>query len=360
MAEEGQYQPKISPKRLKLEEIVEEGGDDRISVLPDYLLHEILSRLPSTKDAIRTGTLSKRWEHLWTSVPTLSFTNTDYYDIFSESPRNPNSRSDFVSFVDKTLTQCRQLKLKKFQVCSSYDIRFKSQVNNWVRYAISRDVEELDLRFWNRESLIEVLLDEYLFISSCLTKLRLYSCKLNPSGAISWTNLRRLCISWGHIDEDLIENILSGSPVLETLVLNYCYGYRRLDITSKSVKKLVFSGYMDLSSLFGVNIIEINAPNISSLTIQEDSVLNKLLLLNVFSLVEANLDYTNVSQWETMSEEEEEEMLKGLMLNLSHVKELNIGDSCSKVVSRLEAKGFVFPSNMKFPVIRHWYDNDSE
>ncbi|KAL7584378.1 F-box/LRR-repeat protein 25-like [Lactuca sativa] len=209
MAEEGQYQPKISPKRLKLEEIVEEGGDDRISVLPDYLLHEILCRLPSTKDAIRTGTLSKRWEHLWTSVPTLIFTNTDYYDIFTESPRNPNSRSDFVSFVDKTLTQCRQLKLQKFQ---------------------------LDLRFWNKESLIEVLLDENLFISSCLTKLRLDSCKLNPSGAISWANLRRLCISWGHIDEDLIENILSGSPLLETLVLNYCYGYRRLDITSKSVK----------------------------------------------------------------------------------------------------------------------------
>ncbi|KAI3710149.1 hypothetical protein L2E82_39923 [Cichorium intybus] len=50
-----------------------------------------------------------------------------------------------------------------------------------------------------------------------------------------------------------------------------------------------------------------------------------------------------------MPKEEEEEMLKGFILNLRHVKELKIGVFCIKVVSRLEAKGFIFPSNVKFP-----------
>ncbi|GJW83531.1 hypothetical protein Tco_0156676 [Tanacetum coccineum] len=55
------------------------------------------------------------------------------------------------------------------------------------------------------------------------------------------------------IDEDLIQSILSGSPLMETLELNSCYGaFSRIDITSKSVKNMVFfaySGYGVLSRL---------------------------------------------------------------------------------------------------------------
>ncbi|KAI3710142.1 hypothetical protein L2E82_39916 [Cichorium intybus] len=42
-------------------------------------------------------------------------------------------------------------------------------------------------------------------------------------------------------------------------------------------------------------------------------------------------------------------MLKRLILKLRHVKEFKIEGFFSKVVSRLEAKGFIFPSNIKFP-----------
>lgn len=79
------------------------------------------------------------------------------------------------------------------------------------------------------------------------------------------------------------------------------------------------------------NIIEINAPYILSLTIQDDLLLWKLLLLDVFSLVKANLDYLIEWHYETTDKEEEEEILKGLILNLRHVKELEIGSFCFKV-----------------------------
>ncbi|CAI9292821.1 unnamed protein product [Lactuca saligna] len=46
--------------------------------------------------------------------------------------------------------------------------------------------------------------------------------------------------------------------------------------------------------------------------------------------------------------EAEEEMLEGFIMNLRHVKELKIGVLCSKVLSRLVAKGFILPSNIKF------------
>ncbi|KAK1420397.1 hypothetical protein QVD17_21957 [Tagetes erecta] len=361
MAKEAQNQPEISLKRIRFEEInVDDDDDDhddnedRIGTLPDCLLLEILSRLPSTKDAIRTGTLSKRWKHLWTSVPNL---------IFVHHGEN-HPRSDFYSFVDKTLAQCCQLKLKKFIVSSSYDYRFESQVNNWIHHAIDCNVEELDLTLWNLECEAEFLLDQFFFVNSCFTDLTLSGCIFNPTGVISWKKLRTLSISHGNLDEDLIENILSGCPVLETLVLDNCYGYRRLNIASKSVKSLVFSGYMvpdDVSDDLA-DVIEIDAPYILSLTIQDDLLLWKLLLLNVSSLVEADLDYTKCGHYETTPKEAEEEMLKGFILNLHHVKELRIGIFCFKVLSRLEAKGFVFPSNLKVLDVTSsplYSDNDS-
>ncbi|KAL8236103.1 hypothetical protein R6Q59_017184 [Mikania micrantha] len=356
MAEEMHNQSEISLKRIRFDEITddEKGDEDRIGMLPNCLLVEILSRLPATKDAIKTGTLSKRWKNLWTSVSNLIFVHHD----------EDNPRSDFYSFVDKTLTQCRQLKLKKFRVCSSYDYRFESQVNNWIRYAIHCNVEELCLTFWNMECEAEFLLDQFFFINSCFTDLTLSGCIFNPTGAISWKNLSSLCISHGNLDENLIDNILSGSPVLETLVLDNFYGYRRLDITSKSVKNLVFSGYMipdDVSDDLA-DVIEINAPKILSLTIQDDLLLWKLLLVNVYYLVEADLDYTKGIHYDTDPKQAEEDMLKEFILNLRHVKELKIGIFCFKVLSRLEAKGFIFPSNLKVLDVTSspfYSDNDS-
>ncbi|XP_065871420.1 uncharacterized protein [Euphorbia lathyris] len=55
-------------KRVKLQSKEE----DRISYLPDSLVQHILSFLPSTKDAIHTTLLSKRWHNQWTRVPSSS------------------------------------------------------------------------------------------------------------------------------------------------------------------------------------------------------------------------------------------------------------------------------------------------
>ncbi|XP_076939040.1 F-box/LRR-repeat protein 25-like [Bidens hawaiensis] len=310
----------------------EEAAEDRISCLPDCLLVRVLSHLPDTKHAIRTSTLSKRWKHVWHSVPNLRFLNPRMH------PLNPV----FVSFVDKTLTQRPQFKLNKFTLYTTYVAGIQSHINIWIRYALTCNVEDLSLSLWSLERRTKFPLDDLFFISSCFTNLTLQGFAFNPAGAISWKSLRCLRLSCVKFDHDLVENILSGTPVLETLVLHSCnlHGSKRIDITSKSVKKLVFARCMASG-----DVIEINAPNILSLTIKGEFWLRNLLLLDVSSLVEAGLDYSSHEVHDDTTLQEE--TLKGLSLHLPHAKEIKIGRKCFKVLSRLKAKGFIYPSNLK-------------
>ncbi|GJT90892.1 F-box protein-like protein [Tanacetum coccineum] len=189
-----------------------------------------------------------------------------------------------------------------------------------------------------------------LYVNPCFTHLSLCGCILNPTCSINWRNLKCLCIARAKLDEDLIRNILSGSPVLETLDLRSCNGYKRLNITSKSVKNLVFAAYVSFFSEHALGswelIIKINAPYILSLTIGGLLMLSNLLLLNVSTLVKAELNYIKDGNFV-----EQEEMLKAMTLELRHVKELKLGNPCLHALSRLEAKGFTIPSNMKSPDI---------
>nr|GEY55429.1 hypothetical protein [Tanacetum cinerariifolium] len=143
-----------------------------------------------------------------------------------------------------------------------YDTQFQLHVNNWIRYAFSFNVQDLDLAILNKYSKTEFVLDEFVFNNLCFTRLRLDGCVFNPTSVISWRNLRTLVILQGNLYEDLIQNILSPSPLLETLYL--------------------------------------------------------VVLLDVSSLVEAKLDYQKGGHYETRSKEGKEEMLKGLILRLRH------------------------------------------
>nr|XP_043620357.1 F-box protein At5g03100-like [Erigeron canadensis] len=333
MEETGQNQA----EEIIMEESVKEEEQDRISLLPDGLIIEILSRLPSTKNAIRTGVLSKRWQHLWTVVHTLIFIDNN----INTSIYNRYLSADIFSFINKAITQCQSREIKKLLLHISFHVGFESQLNNFIRFAINRNVQELSLlsSYLGDNHKFEFK-DDTFFNSSCFTHLKLEHCIFRPSGVISWDKLKSLCVSRVKLDKDLIQNILSGSPLLETLKLKYCCGYRRLDITSKSVKNLVISGYHNwFTTNFGMDIIQINAPNVLSLTIKKALYLRKILLQDVSSLHKACLNYTINKESLHHNEKEEEEMIEGFILKLHHVKELQVGKHHLQVLSRLETKG---------------------
>ncbi|GKB17511.1 ribonuclease H-like domain-containing protein [Tanacetum coccineum] len=312
-------------------------GADRLNELKDEMLvNNIMSRLDSTtKEFIKTtATISKRWKNLWTQLPHLIFDEDDV----------PGYGSDlgYISFIDNTLNQCRtDLNLKKFKLHINYDGRvnseFKSRANSWIRYAISRNVEEVDLLLFDAKVCMFTFEDVLFFNTSCFTRMTMSWCVFNPpNGAISWERLECLCLWHVNLDEDMIENILSGSPCLECLKLKDCYGYRGIDVTSKSVKKLVFSRYFSHITYEKdyIDCIKINAPYISSLTIKRGLVLRELVLLDVSSLVEAYLDYSIYLREYVIFEEE---VFRGLLKSLGHVENITFGDHCSELLARLKA-----------------------
>ncbi|KAK1661632.1 hypothetical protein QYE76_049791 [Lolium multiflorum] len=52
-------------------------GDDRLSSLPDAMLHHMTSFLPMP-EVVRTSLLSPRWRYLWTSTPFIHIDHLDF------------------------------------------------------------------------------------------------------------------------------------------------------------------------------------------------------------------------------------------------------------------------------------------
>jgi len=78
------------------------GGPDRLSSLPDCLLHTIMSSLKA-RQVVQTSVPSTRWRHLWRSVPCLDidfdeFSNTapasDVFDSNESDDDTSDSDSD--------------------------------------------------------------------------------------------------------------------------------------------------------------------------------------------------------------------------------------------------------------------------
>nr|GFA54922.1 hypothetical protein [Tanacetum cinerariifolium] len=208
--------------------------EDRISCLPDLLLVEIISRikvkikdyeeeeeeeekederLMTTKEAIKTtSTISKRWQHLWTKLATLSFIyfyDGDFYD-------------DVTRVIGNTLTQCpTDVNLNKFKLKILCSVQHTSQVNSWIRYAFTRNVQDIDLLLWDPKTGEEFsFYDELFFNNSCITRIKLYNCVFCPPNAtICWDQLKFLSLKKARLVGDSIGIILSGSPCLETLDL---------------------------------------------------------------------------------------------------------------------------------------------
>ncbi|CAH8269860.1 unnamed protein product [Arabidopsis lyrata] len=294
-------------------------GVDFISSLPDAILHHIFSYI-TTKVAIRTSVLSKRWKHIWYETPSLSIV---CYRV------DPNS-------INKTLRSYSAPKITSFDVTMSNDVT-APEIDTWINLAVSRNAEDLSLKFrYNYR------FPDTFFINSSLKQLSLnlgYS-NLIPKCVVSWSSLRTLSLNRCKMSDGSFAKILSGCLLLESLTLNLCDRLYHLDLSkSLSLRRL---------EVYGDRWIEaparIVAPHIHYLRLENYQRPSNLV--DVSSLTEANLNLSYVLDYFTCEIVEAELlqfMVREILVKLQNVKKLTIGGIFLQILSLAELRGVTFP-----------------
>ncbi|KAI3885795.1 hypothetical protein MKX03_022170 [Papaver bracteatum] len=256
--------------------------DDKISSLPDALIHHIYSFLP-TKCVLSTCILSKRWNHLSNSAPILDF--DEWRTNFGENIALAAQK--FMNFLDTVLFVHEKPKIQKFvlTVSDSFD---ETRVNRWFRTVIKRKVEELVLSMTPKEPFIFPL-SFFTCVSLVVLDLE-YTHILNLPNTISFPRIKILRLAYiTFVNENLTGELFSNCPILEELSLFQCdfEDFKVLCIMSPTLKCLSIRK----CRLFH-QTLKVFAPNL--LTIKYAAEMPADFVLDSFqSLVEADIEILN-------------------------------------------------------------------
>ncbi|CAL5079677.1 unnamed protein product [Urochloa decumbens] len=332
-------QPPAKKKRNShSQEPVEGGGVDLISGLPDAILGDIISLLP-TKDGARTQGLASRWRHLWCSAPL----NLDRSDL-------PSDREALEGVVSRILAVHRGPG-RRFCVPAGY---LPATVDSWLRSPALDNLEEIDFCLPPASN---------FHFSATLRVATLSKCCI-PDGlaqSLHFPQLNQLGLQEVTISEGSLHGLISRCPVLECLLLSKCIGFACARINSSSLRgigvraecyrdgelrllELIIEDAPCLERLFyteylGLNVTVIAAPKLEALgcSITQCNV-SRLLLgstefqeLNVVSLttVLRSVKVLAVDTWFT-----ELDMVIGLMECFPCLEKLYI-QSCRSVRQNL-------------------------
>ncbi|CAA7024345.1 unnamed protein product [Microthlaspi erraticum] len=269
---------------------------DRVSNLPDELLHQILSFLP-TKDAAVTSVLSERWLNLWKLNPNLDIDDTDFLRPEARKGVRAEIRQSFVDFVDSVIARQGDSPIKKFSLQCLTRVH-PDIVNRWICNVLKRGVSELDL--FTNVSDEDTGNDGYrlpreLFFSSTLVKLKLRSEQYLdwwcPGGtttdSFSLPMLKSLDLD-SYSQLVFSEKFIPSFPALEELrVDNMEWNEMNVTVSSASLIKIdVQAGYEGSVNPISVSF---DTPNLLFL-IYIDLVAEDYPLVNMNKIVEASID----------------------------------------------------------------------
>lgn len=244
---------------------------DRISELPDGILLSILCRFP-VKEAARTSILSHRWEKLWTFITSLNFdapetlTNLIYchdHDLISE-------RLKFARWVNQALQSHQSPIIEELRICFDLTNTSANDIDSWISFAAKKRVHRLKL------DLSYVLVDQH--------KRDRYKIYWQLFGFVDFKSLSTLQLMQVNVSDEVLEHILSNSPVLEHLYVDESPSLVNVKVSCPSLKLK----YFEIYSCYHLKSIEISAMHLVSFKFC-GKIKISLLFKNVPQLVEVSI-----------------------------------------------------------------------
>ncbi|KAM6576192.1 hypothetical protein CsatB_028029 [Cannabis sativa] len=279
------------------------GGDDRISNLPDSIINDILSFLP-TQDVVRTCVLSKRWKLIWYSVPTIFFSNKNI--VFGIEWENEQEK--FYNYVEKYFKQRKKgmhrvlgsscITSFKLEMKGFYQISNAHLINKWLAFIVKKNkIKEISLSIGksNRGYYYHCLPKVFLNNTKFLTNLELCGVMLDKSHSFNFPLLKTLSLEniktsyTVKYEPNVVFKFLLGCPSLEKFRLCW-YGLLQIDgmhrLRSLSLKnlELVYTYVKDL---------QIDAINLESLVLTSNS--------SIFSNSFANINLSTCNKIKVLS-----------------------------------------------------------
>ncbi|CAL4996139.1 unnamed protein product [Urochloa decumbens] len=260
----------------------EEEEDDRLSSLPDELLHSILRDLP-LKDAVRTGALSRRWAPQWARALAAS----PFLDLAGVVV--PGSAA---ATIGRCIAEDHggAPALDVFRIALRVEPpspALRRDIAGLVAAAVARGAREVDVKVdlaplpvvqdedaplapppWVVELPGDLFQQQQARPSSSAARLleRLalgrFSLKSVPLPAAALAGLRSLSLS--HCDdlvEEELEGVLASCPALESLSLRSCPDLTAVTVASSRLRALQVVGCWALEELW------VDAPALESLTL---------------------------------------------------------------------------------------------
>ncbi|KAI3931646.1 hypothetical protein MKW92_020522 [Papaver armeniacum] len=282
------------------ESMVEKDNKDRISELPDALIHHIFSFL-DIESVIQTCILARRWRYLWASVPTIKiseagFSGSDVRDDFV-------ALNSFINFVDRFLLlrdsssdiQTFKLKWENLDVyLRRLELKYdaSNRMATWVLPAVKHNVQVL---------ILDIYLDGMMKLPDCLFTSCKFLTKFKfrgggrdmtdfalPNIPMCFPRLRYLELTGVSVlgDENLTSKLFSSCPVLESLLLTNCS--IKFDFSSLSLKHFKLDNFTYESTDEHAITVKLSAPNLTSL-ICKDYMSRDYALENLSSLITADI-----------------------------------------------------------------------
>ncbi|CAI9276254.1 unnamed protein product [Lactuca saligna] len=228
---------------------------DRLSSLPDRLIHKILSFI-NIKDAISTSVLSSRWRFIWTSMPYLNFENL-------------NNERHFSNFISNVLSHCDNQINYSVNLVLGRTVRDDESVTRILSCKFSHSLQQLSVTRLPGGNIVEC---PYSFIATpkwdlpALTTLHLHQVELSDYDDIGLfskcTNLKNLSLNRCRMKETKVLNICH--PQLSDLTLVSTPP----DMASEEVVNVVAPQLKNLTIIRCEGEHLISAPGLTSLVIE--------------------------------------------------------------------------------------------